>query len=63
MRVVCAACDLHYADLDNGMPFAEKLVYSDALAEWHAPQCSATRDEHAAAVAMMEAVIAVEEDQ
>ena len=61
MRVVCAACQRHYADLDSEMPFAEKLIYSDALAEWHAPHCTATRDEHGAALAFREATETVME--
>lgn len=61
MKVVCAACKLHYADLDPDMEFGEMLVYSDALAEWHGPWCGASRDEHAAALAMMEAVVEVQE--
>lgn len=60
MRVVCAACQQHYADLDDGMPFAEKLVYSDVLAEWHGPHCTATREEHQAALQLIQAVEAVE---
>lgn len=60
MRVVCAACQTHYADLEDGMDFATKLVYSDALAEWHAPHCGASRDEHQAALQLIQAVEAVE---
>lgn len=60
MRVVCAACNLHYADLDNEMDFATMLVYSDSLAEWHAPHCTATREEHQAALQLIQAVETVE---
>jgi hypothetical protein len=60
VRVVCAACLLHYADLEDSLPFAEKIVWSDSLAEWHGPNCTATRDEHQAALQMMQAVEAVE---
>lgn len=60
MKVVCAACNLHYADIDTEMPFAEKLIYSDALALWHAPQCHATEEDHAAALAMVQAVEAAD---
>lgn len=56
MRVVCAACNQHYADLEDSMPFAEKLVYSDSLAEWHGPKCTATEAEHAAALKMVQAI-------
>ncbi len=60
MRVVCAACNAHYADLEDSMTFETKLVYSDVLAEWHAPHCTATREEHQAALQMIQAVEAVE---
>jgi hypothetical protein len=60
VRVVCAACNSHYADLDDAMPFAEKLVWSDSLAEWHGPHCTATREEHQAALQLIQAVEAVE---
>lgn len=60
MRVVCAACNEHYADLDDDMPFEEKLIYSDALAFYHLPHCRASRDEKDAAWEMMEAAVAVE---
>lgn len=60
MKVVCAACQTHYADLEDSMTFAEKLVYSDALAEWHGPHCTATPDEHQAALQMIQAVESVE---
>lgn len=56
MKVVCAACNVHYADLEDSMTFAEKLVYSDSLAEWHGPNCGATREEHAAALKIVEAI-------
>lgn len=60
MKVVCAACQQHYADLEDSMPFPEKLVYSDALAEWHGPHCTASRDEHQAALQLIQAAEAVE---
>jgi hypothetical protein len=60
MRVVCAACDLHYADIDSDLPFEEILTYSDALAVYHMAQCQASRDEKDAAWELMEAVSAVE---
>lgn len=56
MRVVCAACNEHYADIDSEMPFEEKLVYSDALALWHAPWCRATEQEHQAGMEWLEAL-------
>lgn len=56
MKVVCAACRDHYADLDDSMDFETKLVYSDVLAEWHGPLCTATREEHGAALALIEAI-------
>lgn len=56
MKVVCAACMLHYADLDAALTFEEMIVYSDVLAEWHGPYCTATQDEHQAALQMVEAV-------
>lgn len=60
MRVVCAACDAHYADLDNDMPFEAMLIYSDALAMYHLAHCRASRDEKDAAWEMMEAAVAVD---
>ena len=54
MRVVCAACNQHYADIDSERPFAEKLAYSDAPALWHATNCTDTPEEHAAALQMVE---------
>ncbi len=63
MRVVCAACNAHYADVDSeSMSFEELLVYSDALAMYHLAHCRASRDEKDAAWEMMEAVSAVEAD-
>lgn len=59
MKVVCAACNLHYANVDN-MEFAEMLVYSDTLALWHAPQCSATAAEHADALELVESIVAAD---
>lgn len=60
MKVVCAACDQHYADLADEMPFEEKLIYSDALAIYHLPHCRASRDEKDAAWEMMEAASIVD---
>lgn len=56
VRVVCAACGRHYADIADGLPREEMLVWSDELAADHAPTCAATRDEHAAGVAWMQAM-------
>ncbi len=63
MRVVCAACNAHYADLADEMPFEEKLIHSDALAVYHMAHCQASKDEKDAAWEMMEAVEAVDADE
>lgn len=60
MRVVCAACNAHYADIDSTLPFEEILTYSDALAVYHLAHCQASRTEKEAAWALMEAVNTVE---
>ena len=54
MRVVCAACNEHYADIDDSVEFAEMLVYSDALALWHGQHCTATPEQHRDGVAWIE---------
>jgi hypothetical protein len=63
MRVVCAACNEHYADLDDSMEFESMLVYSDALAVYHLAHCQASRDEKDAAWEMMEAASKVDTEQ
>lgn len=62
MRVVCAACNAHYADIDSALPFEEILTYSDALAVYHMAHCQASADEKDAAWEMMEAVSTVDAD-
>lgn len=61
MKVVCLACNEHYADLDSNMPFSEKLVWSDALVNWHAPLCAATAEQHAAGLVVLAAMQAAAE--
>lgn len=60
MKVVCAACNEHYADIDGDLPFEEILTYSDALAVYHLAHCQASRDEKNAAWELMEAVNSVQ---
>ena len=60
MRVVCAACNEHYADIDGDLPFEEIRARSDSLAVYHLPHCQASSDEKNAAWELMEAVNAVE---
>jgi len=43
------------------MAFEVKLIYSDALAEWHGPSCTASRDQHSVALALIEAIVAADE--
>ena len=56
MRVVCAACNEHYADMETGLPQGVMLARSDELAVEHAPRCTASREEHAAGLEWIEAM-------
>ena len=56
MRVVCAACNVHYADREDGLPRGVMLARSDELAVEHAPRCTASREEHAAGLVWVEAM-------
>lgn len=58
VKVVCAACREHYADIEG--TFDEMLVLSDALAVYHLAHCQASSDEKEAAWQMMEAASTVE---
>jgi hypothetical protein len=59
-RVVCAACRTHYATINPTLPEAAQLAHSDALAQWHAPHCTAPLYEHQAALELIQAVEALE---
>ena len=57
-RVVCAACHVQYASLTDG---PDMMADSERLALAHAPVCAASRDEHTAGLAWVEAMTAAME--
>lgn len=56
MRVVCAACNTHYADIPADLTGPEQLHLSDVLASGHASRCTATAAEHAAGLEWVQAM-------
>ncbi len=60
VRVVCAACNEHYADVPDESTFEEKLVLSDALAVYHLAHCQASAQDKNDAWELMEAITKAE---
>lgn len=60
MRVVCAACNEHYADVPDESSFEEKLVMSDALAVYHMAHCQASARDKDDAWELMETITETE---
>lgn len=59
MKVVCAACREHYADIEE-TDFEQMLVMSDALAVYHLAHCQASASEKEDAWNLMETINEVE---
>ena len=60
MKVVCVACHKHYADVPDDSPFEEKLIMSDALADYHLAHCQASAQDKEDAWLLMEAITEAE---
>jgi hypothetical protein len=60
VRVVCAACNEHYADVPDDSSFEEKLVMSDALAVYHLAHCQASAQDKDDAWELMAAITEAE---